>query len=381
MTGEHSPEELAARLGIHAPTPEQRVVIAAPSAPALVVAGAGSGKTETMAGRIVWLVANGADPDAILGLTFTRKAARELAERIALRLGRLRDVGLGDPEDLRMPVVSTYNAFAASIFREYGLAIGQDPEAEVIGEPAAWRLARRVVVESRDPRLARIDVSPTRLASAVVELSGTITDNLADPADVLALAEEFEALGERPLGGTAAYGGGKVLPKIDAVAALGVLVPLVVAYRERKRQRGLMEFSDQIAFAVEICRRSATARDAVRARFRHVILDEYQDTSGVQTALLSILFRDASVMAVGDPNHAIYGWRGASASKLHRFRTDFSSEPPAVERPPLITSCRKASPPRAPDRQTVSILRERTGRIGNRSRRTPYRATVGTSER
>ena len=83
-----TPEELAARLGQPSPTPEQSAAIGAPLEPGVIVAGAGSGKTETMAARVVWLVANGlVRPEQILGLTFTRKAARELAGRVRRRLG------------------------------------------------------------------------------------------------------------------------------------------------------------------------------------------------------------------------------------------------------------------------------------------------------
>ncbi|MGB8384617.1 MAG: UvrD-helicase domain-containing protein, partial [Dermatophilaceae bacterium] len=96
MLPRYSAAELAKAMGLgHCPTPEQAYVIEAPPGRVLVVAGAGSGKTETMAARVIWLVANGyVEPDQVLGLTFTRKAAAELAERVAQRLRRLRAVGV-----------------------------------------------------------------------------------------------------------------------------------------------------------------------------------------------------------------------------------------------------------------------------------------------
>ena len=112
--------EVARAAGLeHAPTPEQAAVIEAPLRPLLVVAGAGSGKTETMAARVVWLVANGlVEPDQVLGLTFTRKAAAELADRVALRLRRLTAAGLWAPRTDEAgaallggtPTVSTYHS-------------------------------------------------------------------------------------------------------------------------------------------------------------------------------------------------------------------------------------------------------------------------------
>src|ERR1700678_1582911 len=110
------PAQLARLLRLPEPTPEQAAVIAAPRGPLAVIAGAGSGKSETMAARLVWLVANGmARPDRVLGLTFTRKAAAELAERVRSRLERLRRAGLDAAEnvaDAGEPVISTYHAYA-----------------------------------------------------------------------------------------------------------------------------------------------------------------------------------------------------------------------------------------------------------------------------
>ena len=99
-----SADDIAVALGRPRPTPEQRAVIEAPLEPLLVVAGAGSGKTETMSARVVWLVANGlVAPDAVLGLTFTRKAAAELATRVRRRLAGLRAAGLQLPEGMHLP--------------------------------------------------------------------------------------------------------------------------------------------------------------------------------------------------------------------------------------------------------------------------------------
>ena len=110
-----SPAELADVLGLHTPTDEQAAAIAAPPGPVVVIAGAGAGKTETMAARVVWLVANGyATPGQVLGLTFTRKAAGQLARRVRNRLTKLAAAGLvpyGSADDAQ-PAVSTYHAFA-----------------------------------------------------------------------------------------------------------------------------------------------------------------------------------------------------------------------------------------------------------------------------
>ena len=141
-------------------------MIAAPPGPLVVIAGAGAGKTETMAARVVWLVANGyAEPGQVLGLTFTRKAAGQLLRRVRSRLARLAGIGLGATssagaapvEAADTPVVSTYHAFAGSLLRDYGLLLPVEPDARLLSETELWQLAFDVV-NGYDGRAA----TPTR---------------------------------------------------------------------------------------------------------------------------------------------------------------------------------------------------------------------------
>src|SRR5580698_9024158 len=126
----YSPAQLARLLRVPEPTPEQAAVIAAPLGPLAVVAGAGSGKSETMAARLVWLVANGmVRPDRVLGLTFTRKAAAEFADRVRSRLERLRRAGLDETQTAGVadtedpfggdPVIGTYHAYAGRLVGDH----------------------------------------------------------------------------------------------------------------------------------------------------------------------------------------------------------------------------------------------------------------------
>ena len=141
----YSPTELAAALGLPPPTDEQAAVIAAPPGPLVVIAGAGAGKTETMAARVVWLVANGyADPGQVLGLTFTRKAAGQLLRRVRSRLARLAG-HLVAASSRAAPAVSTYHAFAGALLREHGLLLPVEPDARLLSETELWQLAFDVV--------------------------------------------------------------------------------------------------------------------------------------------------------------------------------------------------------------------------------------------
>ncbi|WP_423923211.1 UvrD-helicase domain-containing protein [Frigoribacterium sp. 2-23] len=334
--------DIARALGRPEPTPEQQAVIEAPLEPALVVAGAGSGKTETMANRVVWLLANGhVTVSQVLGLTFTRKAAGELGERIEARVAELVGKGLL-PESVDVfdaPTVSTYNAFANGIFRDNALRVGRESESQVLSDASAWQLARSLVVASRDDRMPGLERSVDSLTEAVIRLSHALSENVADAADVAELAERFLDLSGLPSPKGSPYK--SVLDAIGHVSALPPLLDLAVAFSTEKTRRGFVEFSDQVALALDVC---ATAPDVVaelRDRYRVVLLDEYQDTSVVQTRLLAALFAETGVMAVGDPHQSIYGFRGASAANLGRFPVDFGARPGAHYS--LSTSWRNAS--------------------------------------
>ena len=139
-----TPQALAAALGLPRPTDEQAEVIAAPARSALVVAGAGAGKTETMAARVVWLVATGQVlPEQVLGLTFTRKAAQQLGVRVRTRLRRLAGSRLLDdldPTGARRaavlagePTVATYHAYAGRLVGEHALRLPAEPGSRLLG--------------------------------------------------------------------------------------------------------------------------------------------------------------------------------------------------------------------------------------------------------
>ncbi|WP_417563686.1 ATP-dependent DNA helicase [Microbacterium sp.] len=372
-----TPEVIAAALGQFPPTAEQSAVIASPLAPALVVAGAGSGKTETMAARVVWLVANDVvRRDEILGLTFTRKAAGELAERIRRRLARLAEferaglvphlaalhaegaldvfgelerAGAGTPQRqvalaalvartgaatqehdtetlLHRPTVSTYNSFADAIVREHAVRIGRDPEAAVLSESAAWLLMRRVVYASDDPRLETVDRAPRTVIDAALRIARDGVDHLVDLDALEAFPARFRTIADLPSTrrGTTVYA--DVARAVGCVDALELLVALARDYNAHKRRLGVLDFSDQVAGALEVVSGHPAAADEVRSRYRVVLLDEYQDTSVAQTQLLSALFADRAVMAVGDPHQAIYGWRGASSGNLGGFAAAFAHD-------------------------------------------------------
>ncbi|MGV8969340.1 MAG: UvrD-helicase domain-containing protein [Microbacteriaceae bacterium] len=348
-----SADAIADALGQFRPTDQQRLVIESELTPTLVIAGAGSGKTETMANRVLYLLANGlVHSGEILGLTFTRKAAGELALRVRQRIAQLAEVGLmpGTYDPFDTPEVATYNSFANTIYRDNAMLIGRESDGTVLGAASAWQLARSIVVASTDERLAGLGKNVDTITKAVIALSQALSENIVDPAEVRAFSSEFAGLAELPTGGRGEYA--DALALVSTVASLDVLVGLAEEYSLAKARRGFVEYSDQVAFALDIIRAVPRVSDDIRDRFRVVLLDEYQDTSVVQTWLLAELFAGHPVMAVGDPNQSIYGWRGASAANLEQFARQFARSPsaatpeheatatPAVQKFSLTTSWR-----------------------------------------
>nr|WP_269330127.1 ATP-dependent DNA helicase [Kineosporia babensis] len=317
---------IAKALGRPEPTPEQVAVIEAPLEPLLVVAGAGSGKTETMAARVVWLVANGlVEPDEVLGLTFTRKAAGELAERIRARLRALHRKGL-TPES-RPVTVSTYHSYAANVLGDHALRLGIEPGARLLGEAGSWQLVDELV-ERWDGDMSGVDLSRTTVVDAVLGLAGEIAEHLLDPEGIDALAESaLERIAELPKNvgdGVPGKPKGEVKVVAQRMQARRALIPLVAAYHRRKRELEVLDFGDQVALAAQLARTVPDVGAVERQRFRVVLLDEYQDTSHAQVVLLQELFGGGHpVIAVGDPHQSIYAWRGASAGNLQRFGLDF----------------------------------------------------------
>ncbi|MGN9812143.1 ATP-dependent helicase [Micromonospora sp. BQ11] len=322
----YTPVELARLLRLPAPTREQAAIIAAPVEPLLVVAGAGSGKTETMAARVVWLVANSyVRPEQVLGLTFTRKAAGELAHRVRTRLDQLiRRLGRRgrDPLDDPLsgePTVSTYHSYAGRIVTEHGLRAGYEPSTRLLTEASRWQLVD-LLVRTYDGDMSEVDRMPSTVTDAVLALAGELDEHLVDP-DVLAAwtGRFFAEVQARP---------GRVYADVRKALALQQtrlkLLPLVRAYARRKEDFEAMDFADQLARAARVARDHPGVGEIERDRYRVVLLDEYQDTSHAQVVLLNALFGGAHpVTAVGDPCQSIYGWRGASAGTLDRFPTDF----------------------------------------------------------
>lgn len=310
------------------PTDEQVAVIEGPLQPTLVVAGAGSGKTETMSMRVLWLVSHeGISPERILGLTFTRKAAGELGERLRARLAVLADA-IPQIAECESPTVATYNSFAQRIVKEHGWRLGVGPEVRLIGSAATVQLLTDIVRERDTSEL------PDLALSTIVADCHALSQKIAEHGLTLESArEQFADISAH----IHHVGAKKETLYADARAMLSVMerreqyLSIIAEFARRKQQLGVIDFADQLALATRLVTEFPAVVDAVRSEFDAVLLDEFQDTSVIQMQLFSRIFgshagKRLAVTAVGDPNQAIYGWRGASSASLEDFISAFDMD-------------------------------------------------------
>ena len=333
-----SPEELSAMLGEkNSPTAEQSLIISSPLTPRLVIAGAGSGKTATMADRVVWLVANGwVRPEEVLGVTFTRKAAGELATRIRAKLAALQRIAADDTgntvfpagllsTDALEPKVSTYHSYASGIVSDYGLRLGVERDVVLLGGAQSFQLASEVV-EAFDGDYEHFRSAKSTLIKAVIQLAGECAEHLQDPAQVRGwLLERIVAFESLPYVADAKKNSTQAAADLSAMLRTRAsIAEMVGRYSEAKRARGALDFGDLVALAARVANEIPVAAQTERQRYKVVLLDEFQDTSHAQLVLFSRLFGDGhAVTAVGDPNQSIYGFRGASAGQLFHFVREF----------------------------------------------------------
>lgn len=310
-------KELALALGFDL-SDAQWQAVSAPLEPAVIVAGAGTGKTTSMSARVAYLVGTGqVSADRVLGLTFTNKAAGQLLSSIRSRLAAVAGEGSGSLE----PTVMTYHGFAGRLVTEFGLRIGREPDSTLLVDGLKHLHAYRVVcrADAVSADLAGLGKQPTTITENMLDLDSELSELSIEPTDLIdhdqRLMAQLDALG-------AERGIAKQIR--DAARQRIVLARLIEQWRSYKARRDLWEYSDYLRLARDIVERFPDTAADIRRRYDVVLLDEYQDTSITQRELLQDIFGGGfPVTAVGDPCQAIYGWRGASVDNIDSFPQHF----------------------------------------------------------
>jgi DNA helicase-2/ATP-dependent DNA helicase PcrA len=338
--------------------PEQRRAVTHGEGPLLVVAGAGTGKTEVITRRIAWLVATRrARPSEILALTFTDKAAEEMQ----LRVDQLVPYGYVDT------AISTFHAFGDRLIREFAFELGLSPDQRV--------LTRAEVVVFLRERLFELGLDtyrplgdPTRFLGALAGLFARCRDEDVPPERYLAYAEALAAEATGRIAELEASPDPGPADR-DAVAAAVEhatrqleLARAFRRYTELLRGAGAIDFGDQVSLALRLLRDSAAARTAVQGRFRYILVDEFQDTNRAQSELVAILAeRHRNVTVVGDDDQSIYRFRGAAISNILQFRDRYRSARTVVLRRnyrslgPILDAAHRLVRHNDPDRLEVRV--------------------------
>src|SRR5215469_11222039 len=262
--------------------PQQYAAVTAPPGPALVIAGAGSGKTRTLIYRVAYLLEQGIPPERALLLTFTNKAAKEMMRRVADLLG----------QELSALWGGTFHSIGNRILRQHATVLGFTRNFTVLDREDAKHLIATCVAE------ADIDTKERRFPKAEVlgDIFSMAVNTEKQIADIL--AEQYE----------------------DFLTLVKPVGEIQQRYAERKRAANAMDFDDLLVLWLKLLQDDAEIREHYQRRFQFILVDEYQDTNKLQSDLIDLLAaRHHNVMVVGDDAQSIYAWRGANYQNIMKF--------------------------------------------------------------
>ena len=301
------------------PSPEQKAVLDMGLDTIRIRAGAGTGKTTTVALVIANLVENhGVDPEQILGITFTNKAASELADKVKAFLGSAVEEG-------RQAEVHTYHGFAAQILAEFGALAGVDTRVRVITPT----FSRQILSETyHHTTYDHLDITNPHGLDKIRTLGDRMGDHLVTPDALIAHVD----------------------PADEVWAMRAEMLKTLQRYDADKRRLKVVDYSDLVTLSTRLLTDHPELVAEIRGRYQVVILDEYQDTNPAQRVLLTTVFGPSDgqagipVIAVGDEDQTIYEWRGASAENFELFPTHFPAPDGGPAKHGTLTLNRRSAP-------------------------------------
>ncbi len=266
---------------------EQKRAVECVEGPVLIVAGAGSGKTRVLTSRVANILAGGVDPSRVLALTFTKKAAGEMKERIAMMVGS---------QKARRVVMGTFHAVFVRFLREY---------ADSLGYPAQF-----TIYDTSD--------STSAVKACIKELG--LDDKIYKPKDVLSRI----SMAKNNLITVGAYKSNQTILINDTHARKPRMCDLYELYQSKLKQAGVMDFDDILVNMNILLRDNPDALHAIADRFSYIMVDEYQDTNYSQYIILKKLARfHRNICVVGDDSQSIYAFRGAKIENILNFKKDY----------------------------------------------------------
>ena len=263
----------------------QKEAVETLSGPILILAGAGSGKTKTLTHRIANLIQNGVRPEEILAVTFTNKAAREMRERLWKLVG-----GTGEVSWNFMPYMGTFHGICVKLLRIESEAAGLDKNYVIYDTEDQTALVKRIMKDLK------------------------ITDKSLKPKSIQSIISSCKNKGETPddYAREAYYPNQKNIAKIFE------------RYEVEKEKANALDFDDLLLRTLRLFQENSAVREKWRNRFKHILIDEYQDTNNVQYRLIKLLVNDErNICVVGDDWQSIYSWRGADFTNILNFERDF----------------------------------------------------------
>jgi DNA helicase-2/ATP-dependent DNA helicase PcrA len=292
--------------------PEQLRAVTHGEGPLLVVAGAGTGKTQVITRRIAWLIATRrAKPAEILALTFTDKAAEEMQVRVDQLV----------PYGYTETAVSTFHAFGDRLIREHALELGLPIDVRVLSRPEVVIFLREHLFDFELDEYRPLG-DPTRFLSSLATLFSRCKDEDISPDAYVAHADRLvtEAVALRE----SARGDTETTERSEAASETAgrhlELARAYARYQELLAKNGFIDFGDQVSLALRLVRESPSVRDAVQRRFRYVLVDEFQDTNRSQAELVTLVAEPhRNITVVGDDDQSIYKFRGAAISNILEF--------------------------------------------------------------
>ena len=270
--------------------PQQKEAVETLEGPVLILAGAGSGKTKTLTHRIANLIAHGVQPQNILAVTFTNKAAKEMRDRLWRLLQKKQDVLTPAPRSF-MPYMGTFHGIAVKILRI---------EADVLG------IDRNFVIYDMDDQVS--------LIRRIMKDLKLTDDKSLKPKSIQSIisSEKNQGNGPDEYEASAYYPNQKKIAKV------------FYRYEEEKAKAGALDFDDLLLMELKLLREHADVRRKWQERFEHILIDEYQDTNTVQYNIVKLLVSEKrNICVVGDDWQSIYSWRGADFTNILNFEKDF----------------------------------------------------------